>query len=85
MANFLNDNNKFFFQLVINTILNEVGLDSISSINLKEKLESMIPYTDRHFKRVTKLYQDLHLLTYTISSMKSHIAALDNPDKDVEL
>lgn len=54
-------------------------------MNLKEKLESMIPYTDRHFKRVTKLYQDLHLLTYTISSMKSHISAIDDVDKDIVL
>ena len=58
------------FQLVIHSILNEIGLENLSSIDLKEKLESMIPYTDRHFKRLTRLYQDLHLLSYTINNMK---------------
>jgi hypothetical protein len=48
--------------------------------DLKEKLESIIPYTDRHFKRLTQLYQDLHLLTYTINNIKSHNATQNSTE-----
>ncbi|XP_011503744.1 PREDICTED: transducin beta-like protein 3 [Ceratosolen solmsi marchali] len=58
-------------QLVINVILNEIGLENLQRNDLKGKLESIIPYTNRHFKRLTQLYQDLHFLLYTINNMKS--------------
>ncbi|XP_058805017.1 transducin beta-like protein 3 [Phymastichus coffea] len=76
-----NSRNYQVAQLVINIILNEIGLENLQSVDLKAKLESMIPYTDRHFKRLTRLYQDLHLLTYTINNMKAHSSVEDVVDK----
>ncbi|XP_014206176.1 transducin beta-like protein 3 [Copidosoma floridanum] len=64
-------------QVVINTVLNEIEFENLKSNDLKLKLESMIPYTERHYKRLTKLYQDLHLLSYTVNSMKAHSAATE--------
>ncbi|XP_001601796.1 transducin beta-like protein 3 [Nasonia vitripennis] len=67
-------------QLVINTLLKEIGLENLQSVDLKEKLQSMIPYTDRHLKRLTQHYQDLHLLSYTINSMKAHNPAVEGKE-----
>ncbi|XP_078038500.1 transducin beta-like protein 3 [Augochlora pura] len=40
-------------------------------------LESVIPYTERHYTRVTKLLQNLQLLTYTLNRMKPCITSTE--------
>ena len=60
------------FQLVINILLNEVGSEELQTGGLTSSLEAMIPYTERHFKRLTQLMQDLHLLVYTVNRTKPH-------------
>lgn len=62
-------------QMVINALMTEIGSEELEMIGLASTLESMIPYTDRHFRRMTKLLQDLHLLTYTVNRVKPHIAS----------
>lgn len=50
-------------------------MDDISGGSLrleKSTLENMLPYTERHFKRMTQLMQDLHILQYTAAIMKPH-------------
>lgn len=44
---------------------------------LTSTLESVIPYTERHYIRITKLLQNLHLLTYTLNRMKSRITSIN--------
>lgn len=39
-------------------------------------LESVIPYTQRHYVRVTKLLRSLHLFNYTLNRMKPHITSV---------
>lgn len=62
--------------MVINSLITEIGTQELETSGLFSTLEAMIPYTDRHFKRLTKLLQDLHLLTYTLNRMKPEIVSI---------
>ena len=44
---------------------------------LSSTLESVIPYTERHYIRMTKLLQNLHLFTYTLNRMKPHMTSVE--------
>jgi len=66
----------YYFQIIINCLITEIGIQELQIPNLSSTLEAMIPYTDRHFKRLTKLLQDLYLLTYTINRMKPDIISI---------
>ncbi|XP_071440764.1 transducin beta-like protein 3 [Hetaerina americana] len=59
-------------QLVISILLDELSLDDseLKANTLSSTIEEMIPYTERHFQRLTQLLQDFHLLQYTASQMK---------------
>ncbi|XP_011308601.1 transducin beta-like protein 3 [Fopius arisanus] len=59
-------------QLVINALLNDPESSNLQTSELSSSLEALIPYTDRHFKRVTRLLQDLHFLNYTVNYIKPH-------------
>lgn len=65
-----NSRNSQAAQLVINALLNEIGSEHLQAVGITSSLEALIPYTDRHFKRLTRLLQDLHLLNYTVHRMK---------------
>ncbi|XP_054267492.1 transducin beta-like protein 3 [Macrosteles quadrilineatus] len=57
-------------QMVISCLMDDI---SDGSLRLeKSSLEQILPYTERHFKRMTQLMQDLHLLQYTAALMKPH-------------
>lgn len=62
--------------MVINALITEIGMQELQTSDLSASLEVMIPYTDRHFKRLTKLLQDLHLLTYTFNCMKPDVISI---------
>ncbi|XP_036144241.1 transducin beta-like protein 3 isoform X3 [Monomorium pharaonis] len=72
-----NSRNSHAAQMVINALITEIGMQELQMSDLSSTLEIMIPYTDRHFKRLTKLLQDLHLLTYTFNCMKPDIISID--------
>lgn len=56
--------------MVISVLLDDV---SEGSLHLeKATLETILPYTEKHFKRMTQLMQDLHILQYTSNIMKPH-------------
>ncbi|XP_076764821.1 transducin beta-like protein 3 [Xylocopa sonorina] len=59
-------------QVVIHALLMEMEYLEFQT-KLSSTLESVIPYTERHYARMTKLLQNLHLFTYTLNRMKSHI------------
>ncbi|XP_032669391.1 transducin beta-like protein 3 isoform X2 [Odontomachus brunneus] len=69
-----NSRNSHAAQVIINTLITEIGAEKLRTSGFSSTLEAMIPYTDRHFKRLTKLLQDLYLLTYTVNRMKPDIA-----------
>ncbi|XP_011257031.1 transducin beta-like protein 3 isoform X1 [Camponotus floridanus] len=72
-----NSRNSHAAQIVINAVMAEIGTQELQIPGLSSTLETMIPYTDRHFKRLTKLLQDLHLLTYTVNRMKPDIVSIN--------
>lgn len=69
-----NSKNAEAAQTVIHAIMDEMGMQDLQSMNLLPFLEGIIPYTERHFTRLTEHLKDVHLLTYTINRMKPHIA-----------
>ncbi|KOC70448.1 Transducin beta-like protein 3, partial [Habropoda laboriosa] len=64
-----NSKNCQIAQVVINALILEMEHLEIQT-KLTSTLESVIPYTERHYIRMTKLLQNLHLLTYTLHCMK---------------
>ncbi|XP_014472392.1 PREDICTED: transducin beta-like protein 3 [Dinoponera quadriceps] len=68
-----NSRNSHAAQVIISGLMTEIGAGKLHPSGLSSALEAAIPYTDRHFKRLTKLLQDLHLLTYTTNRMKPDI------------
>ncbi|KZC07335.1 Transducin beta-like protein 3, partial [Dufourea novaeangliae] len=60
-------------QVVLNALIVEWECENIKSAST---LESAIPYTERHYSRITKLLQNLHLLTYTLNRIKPHMTSV---------
>ncbi|KAK9499793.1 hypothetical protein O3M35_002763 [Rhynocoris fuscipes] len=75
-ASHWNANSKFCYpaQVVLSLLLDEIALGDLKVS--KELIESISAYTDRHFKRLTQLTQDLNLLEYTKAIMKPHYVHL---------
>ncbi|XP_017881942.1 transducin beta-like protein 3 [Ceratina calcarata] len=67
-----NSKNCQVAQVVINSLMVEMEHLELQS-KLSSTLESLIPYTERHFARMTSLLQNLHLFTYTLNRMKPHV------------
>ncbi|KAK9885462.1 hypothetical protein WA026_010957 [Henosepilachna vigintioctopunctata] len=57
-------------QLVINILLNEIQGGEFKPSNFPSTIESILPYTERHFKRLTHLIKELHFISYTMNCMK---------------
>ena len=70
-----NSRNCHVAQVVINAIIMEMGREVLQTKS-SSTLESMIPYTERHYTRITRLLQNLHLFTYTLNRMKPHITSI---------
>lgn len=66
-------------QLVLNVLLNEFQAGEFQPSGLSSALEGALPYTERHFKRLTQLLQDLHFINYTISCMHPHAKTVKFP------
>ncbi|KAL3908899.1 MAG: hypothetical protein SGPRY_009619 [Prymnesium sp.] len=45
---------------------------------MKELLEAMVPYTERHFERIDRLVQASHFLSYTLASMRILLPPADS-------
>ncbi|XP_050315408.1 transducin beta-like protein 3, partial [Anthonomus grandis grandis] len=64
-------------QLVLNILLNELQTGEFRPTGLSKITESALPYTERHFKRLTQMMQDINLLTYTVNCMQPHARSVD--------
>lgn len=60
-------------QLVLNILLGELQSGDFKPGGLSRTIEGTLPYTERHFKRLTQLLQDLHFVSYTVNCMQPHI------------
>ncbi|KAJ8923201.1 hypothetical protein NQ315_001755 [Exocentrus adspersus] len=65
-------------QLVLNILLNELQTGEFRPVGLKSTVEGSLPYTERHFKRLTQLMQDLHFINYTVNCMQPHAKSVNN-------
>ncbi|XP_030755318.1 transducin beta-like protein 3 [Sitophilus oryzae] len=59
-------------QLVLNILLNELQTKEFRPVGLSKITEGALPYTDRHFKRITQLMQDIKFINYTVNCMQPH-------------
>ncbi|KAK5640699.1 hypothetical protein RI129_009246 [Pyrocoelia pectoralis] len=67
-----NSHNCHSAQLVLHILLKELQTGQFRPVGLHNAIEGILPYTERHFKRLTKLMQDLHFINYTINCMQPH-------------
>ncbi|GJQ73751.1 hypothetical protein Trydic_g14083 [Trypoxylus dichotomus] len=69
-----NTNSKYCqpAQVVLNVLLNELQSGKLLSIGFRNNLKAALPYTERHFKRLTQLLQDLYFISYVINCMQPH-------------
>ncbi|KAJ0177205.1 hypothetical protein K1T71_007214 [Dendrolimus kikuchii] len=69
-----NTNNKTCHaaQLVFNILAPEIISGSLKVPALGGFIEGALPYTERHFERLTNLLQDLNFITYTVNCMQPH-------------
>lgn len=56
--------------MVISSLIDDLSNGSLELD--KATIETVLPYTERHFKRMSQLMQDLHILQYTATIMKPH-------------
>lgn len=59
-------------QLVLNILLNNMQSGNFKPVALSSTVEGALPYTERHFRRLTQLFQDLQFVKYTIDCMQPH-------------
>nr|XP_022916943.1 transducin beta-like protein 3 [Onthophagus taurus] len=73
-----NTNSRFCqpAQLVLNVLLNELQSGRFKPVGLGRVLEGILPYTERHFNRLTQMMQDLHFITYTINCMQPYAKSM---------
>ncbi|XP_076632877.1 transducin beta-like protein 3 isoform X1 [Colletes latitarsis] len=72
-----NSKNCQVAQVVINALMMDLDNEEFQTKS-SFMLESMIPYTERHYSRLTKLLQNLHLFNYTSNCIKPHIVSIDS-------
>lgn len=64
-------------QIVLNILLNELQTGEFRPVGLSSTIESTLPYTERHFKRLTQLLQDLQFINYTVNCMQPYAKSVN--------
>ncbi|GAB0095117.1 transducin beta-like protein 3 [Sergentomyia squamirostris] len=59
-------------QLVINILLKEMLAGTFRPAGVARTVETLLPYTDRHLRRVTEFMKDLNFVEYTLKTMQPH-------------
>lgn len=67
-----NSRNCQVAQTILNILIKQLQSGDFRPIGLGSAIEGTLPYTERHFKRLTQLLQDLHFISYTINCMQPH-------------
>lgn len=69
-----NSNGKHCYtaQALLSVLLEEISSGKLRLEGLRSTLEGLLPYTDRHLRRLSELQQDLHLLAFTANCMQPH-------------
>ncbi|KAL4712258.1 hypothetical protein ACJJTC_004020 [Scirpophaga incertulas] len=72
-----NNKNCHAAQLVFNTLAPEIIRGDLNVPSLGNFIEGTLPYTERHFERLTSLLQDLQFVTYTVNCMQPHAVKMN--------
>lgn len=67
-----NSRNARAAQLVIEIVLEQVLLKDHQPKGLGRTVEELLPYTERHFNRLTEFAKDLQFVEYTLKAMQPH-------------
>nr|XP_026488366.1 transducin beta-like protein 3 [Vanessa tameamea] len=67
-----NNKNCHAAQLVFNILAPEIISGNLKVPSLSNFIEGALPYTERHFERLTNLLQDLNFISYTVNCMQPH-------------
>uniref|UniRef100_A0A1Q3F476 Putative transducin beta-like protein 3 n=1 Tax=Culex tarsalis TaxID=7177 RepID=A0A1Q3F476_CULTA len=65
-------------QLVLNILLQEILAGAFTVSELNKHLTAALPYTERHFARLTEYAKDLKFIEYTLQCMQPHAARASN-------
>ncbi|XP_055636648.1 transducin beta-like protein 3 [Toxorhynchites rutilus septentrionalis] len=68
-------------QLVLNILLQEMLSGKFHVSELNKHLEAVLPYTERHFKRMTEYAKDLKFIEYTLQCMQPHAVRRANKNQ----
>lgn len=60
----------YLFQLVLNILIEDIMVGKLSIS--QEKLQGLLAYSERHYKRLTVLLSNIQFLRYTIHCMAPH-------------
>lgn len=72
-----NNKNCHAAQLVFHILAPEILSGNLKLPTLSKFIEGALPYTERHFERLTNLLQDLNFITYTVNCMQPHAMEID--------
>lgn len=67
-----NSKNSRPAQFVLNILLKEIVGGDLKISGLGKVIEETLPYTERHFNRLTEYMKDLKFLEYTLTCMQPH-------------
>lgn len=66
-----NSKHSLVAQMVLHLILSRFSHESLLKLpRIKEHLQSLLPYTDKHLKRIDRLLQRSYIIDYTLQSMQ---------------
>ncbi|KAJ6648170.1 Transducin beta-like protein 3 [Pseudolycoriella hygida] len=60
-------------QLVLQILMQQIVCGKFKPLELNKLVEHNIPYTDRHFKRMTEYLKDIKFLEYSLRCMQPHV------------
>ncbi|XP_055386353.1 transducin beta-like protein 3 [Condylostylus longicornis] len=59
-------------QLILNILLKEILANKFKVTGLEKMVEEALPYTERHFRRVTEYLKDLKFIEFTLKCMQPY-------------
>ncbi|XP_063702064.1 transducin beta-like protein 3 [Culicoides brevitarsis] len=71
-----NGRNTVAAQLVINILLSDVLTKKLNVKGLRNVIEETLPYTERHFNRMTQYLKDIQILNYTLNCTQPHLSEI---------
>uniref|UniRef100_A0AAG5DUQ6 U3 small nucleolar RNA-associated protein 13 C-terminal domain-containing protein n=1 Tax=Anopheles atroparvus TaxID=41427 RepID=A0AAG5DUQ6_ANOAO len=64
-------------QLALHILLQEILAGRFQVSELNKRLEASLPYTERHFKRLTEYMKDLKFVEFSLYCMQPHASKMD--------